>query len=777
MADSDIGPDEIALVNDVLRSRALSCGPMIDQFEREWAERLGVAHAVAVSSGTAGLHLSMIAAGVTDNDFVVTSPYSFVASANAVLYQRAVPLFVDIDADTLNIDPVQVEAALEALRTGGAAARRWLPRTGAGPARAARAVLPIHVFGRAAEMDRICSAASAHDARVIEDACEAVGTDLHGQQAGTFGDAAVFGFFPNKQVAMGEGGVITTRHAEWAALFRSLRNQGRNADGAWLAYGRLGYNYRLNDMSAAVGLAQLRRLDDLLARRDRVAARYTERLQSLDGVTPLRPLPGSNRVSWFVYVVRFADDIDRDRVMASLAERGIPSRPYFPSIHLQPFYRERFGFREGDFPRSEAASRSTLALPFHPNQDDDVADYVAEVLREVVQALRGSAARPVAIAVHMSEAPEPVATPSVSLRAPVRVDDEALIDAFLPRRITTRPTSEVEALFGGRRVLVTGAGGSIGSELCRQIAAFAPASLVMVDRYENGLFGVSEELADIPAAIPLIGDITDPSRLDAIFSTHRPEVVLHAAAHKHVPLMERNPCEAIKNNVTGTRLVIEASIRAQVERFVLISTDKAVRPLSVMGASKRVAERLVQRASLQSGLPCVAVRFGNVIGSNGSVLHTFLAQVRAGGPVTVTDPDVRRFFMRIPDASRLVLHAAAAAPAGHVAVLDLGEQIPVVDLARHVIEAAGDGREIPLVFTGLRPGEKLGEELVDDSEQREPSELDGINWVRPVDVEDWDGFSRELDLLERLAAAGDAEAARGLLHALAGSPRVAQTLA
>ena len=205
MADSDIGPDEIALVNDVLRSRALSCGPMIDQFEREWAERLGVPHAVAVSSGTTGLHLAMIAAGVTDDDFVITSPYSFVASANAVLYQRAVPLFVDIDADTLNIDPAQVEEALDALRQGRGAARRWLPRSGAGPARAARAVLPIHVFGRAADMDRICRAAAAHDARVVEDACEAVGTDLHGRQAGTFGDAAVFGFFPNKQVAMGEG--------------------------------------------------------------------------------------------------------------------------------------------------------------------------------------------------------------------------------------------------------------------------------------------------------------------------------------------------------------------------------------------------------------------------------------------------------------------------------------------------------------------------------------------------------------------------------------------
>ena len=372
--------------------------------------------------------------------------------------------------------------------------------------------------------------------------------------------------------------------------------------------------------------------------------------------------------------------------------------------------------------------------------------------------------------------PDASTNPTDSPPASATWDAGRIIDTFLPRRIPTLPTTALESMFGNRRVLVTGAGGSIGSELCRQIAAFAPASLVMVDRYENGLFGVAEELADIPAAIPLIGDITDAARLGDIFTTYQPDVVLHAAAHKHVPLMERSPCEAIKNNVTGTRLVIEASIRAQVERFVLISTDKAVRPLSVMGASKRVAERLVQRASLQSGLPCVAVRFGNVIGSNGSVLHTFLAQVRAGGPVTVTDPDVRRFFMRIPDASRLVLHAAAAAPAGQVAVLDLGDQIPVVELARHVIEVAGEGRDIPLVFTGLRPGEKLGEELVDDNEEREPSGLDGINWVRPVAMEDWDGFSRELDRLEHLAATGHAEAARRALHELAGSPRAVHAL-
>jgi dTDP-4-amino-4,6-dideoxygalactose transaminase len=360
---------------------------MIDRFEQEWAARLGTQHAVAVSSGTAGLHLAMIAAGVGEGDFDVTSPYSFVASANAALYQRAAPVFVDIDPRTLNIDAGQVEQALADLAVGGEAARRWLPRRGAGPARAARAVLPIHVFGRPAAMEPIVLASRAHGAAVVEDACEAIGAELNGRQAGTFGDAAVFGFFPNKQIAMGEGGVIVTDRPEWADLFRSLRNQGRNVGGEWLEYSRLGYNYRLGDMSAAVGLAQLRRMDELLAKRARVAAAYSERIR-IDGVAPLTPTPGTTRMSWFVYVVRFDPEIDRDRVIELLAECGIPSRPYFPSIHLQPFYRDRFGYEPGDFPAAEAASRATLALPFHPNMSTDAVDQVVSALERAVAAAR-----------------------------------------------------------------------------------------------------------------------------------------------------------------------------------------------------------------------------------------------------------------------------------------------------------------------------------------------------------------------------------------------------
>ena len=386
MSDVEIGDEEIGLVNDVLRSRTLSCGPMIERFELEFANRLGTRFAVAVSSGTAGLHLALIAAGVADGDLVITSPYSFVASANAILYQRATPVFVDINPATLNIDARQVLQALEHLQAGGQDARRWLPRTVAEAGRV-KAVMPVHVFGQPAPIAPIVCAARAYGAAVVEDACEAIAARYLQRQVGTFGDASVFGFFPNKQMTMGEGGVIATDDPEWEALFRSLRNQGRDAAGSWLKYSRLGFNYRLDEMSAALGLGQLRRLDVLLAKRERVAALYGERLH-IPGVDAIPISPASTRVSWFVYVVRFAPEIDRDGVIQVLAEDGIPSRPYFPPIHLQTFYRERFGFREGDFPHAEAASRATLALPFHANLTADAIDFVVERIAAAVNRCR-----------------------------------------------------------------------------------------------------------------------------------------------------------------------------------------------------------------------------------------------------------------------------------------------------------------------------------------------------------------------------------------------------
>jgi len=387
MSCPHLSDDDAAAVDAVLRTPYLSNGPRIEEFERDFAEYVHTPHSVAVSSGTAGLHLAVIAASVDKGDLVITTPFSFVASANCVLYERGIPVFVDIDPVTLNVDPALLAAAAGDLASGRRAARRWLPptvRASASRRGALRALLPVHVFGQPADMGPICAVAERHGLVVIEDACEAIGAEHEGRKAGTLGDVGVFAFYPNKQMTTGEGGMIVTSREDWAALFRSLRNQGRDVFDEWLEHSRLGYNYRMDEMSAALGLAQLSRIEQLLAKREQVAAWYNQRLGALDGVSIPCLAPTTNRMSWFVYVVRLAPEIDRTMVMTRLSERGVPSRPYFSPIHLQPFYRERFGYEEGCFPVTESVARSTLALPFYGNMGQEQVEYVCEALRESI---------------------------------------------------------------------------------------------------------------------------------------------------------------------------------------------------------------------------------------------------------------------------------------------------------------------------------------------------------------------------------------------------------
>jgi FlaA1/EpsC-like NDP-sugar epimerase len=317
----------------------------------------------------------------------------------------------------------------------------------------------------------------------------------------------------------------------------------------------------------------------------------------------------------------------------------------------------------------------------------------------------------------------------------------------------------VKHLVEGKRVLVTGAGGTIGFELSRQIAALGPKSLVLFERYENALWAVERSVAGLKPAgrvYSVIADVTDEQRVDAVLADHRPELILHAAAHKHVPLMELNPCEAIKNNVKGTRIVGEAAVRHGVERFVLISSDKAVNPSSVMGATKRVAELLAMALAERGPTGFVVVRFGNVMGSNGSVIPLFLEQIKGGGPVTITHPDMRRYFMLIPEAVQLVLQAAALGENGALYVLDMGDEIRVVDMARNLIRLSGfiPEREIPIIYTGVRPGEKLSEELVASDETIEPSRVEGIRRVRSAGDLSSASLGRSVADLERFAEKG-----------------------
>jgi FlaA1/EpsC-like NDP-sugar epimerase len=334
------------------------------------------------------------------------------------------------------------------------------------------------------------------------------------------------------------------------------------------------------------------------------------------------------------------------------------------------------------------------------------------------------------------------------------------IDDLLPRAPVGLDPRPIARLVTGRRIFVTGAGGSIGSELCRQLAEMKPDLLVLYERHENSLYAIENELRDRGGATPLravIGDVTDGVHLDAVLEATQPQIIFHAAAHKHVPLMEFNPCEAVKNNVIGTRMVAEAAMRHGVERFVLISTDKAVNPSSVMGATKRVAELTVQAATRGAPTACVTVRFGNVLGSNGSVVPRFLDQIKRGGPVTVTHPEMRRYFMLIPEAVQLVLHAAALGEAGALYTLQMGDQLKLVDIARNLIRLSGyiPEDEIPIQFVGLRPGEKLSEELVASDETLAPSPIDHILRVQSIGAVDPLTLEAELAQLERYATVDD----------------------
>lgn len=345
-------------------------------------------------------------------------------------------------------------------------------------------------------------------------------------------------------------------------------------------------------------------------------------------------------------------------------------------------------------------------------------------------------------------------TVAVSQIRPIAIQD------LLPRLPIGLDDAPVRALIEGKRVLVTGAGGSIGSELCRQVAGYSPESLALVERHENSLFEIATDLADRghgTVTRSYVADITDRARVRWVLDECRPHIVFHAAAHKHVPMMELNPCEAVKNNVGGTRVLIDEAGRFGVERFVLISTDKAVNPTSVMGATKRVAELCVQAMVGSNGTRYCAVRFGNVLASNGSVVPRFLAQIRAGGPVTVTDPEMRRYFILIPEAVQLVQHAAAQAVPGAVYVLEMGEQVKVADLARSLIRVAGyvPDEEIKIQYVGARPGEKLHEELVDLDEEVEPSRVDKILRVRLRRQHTSAELVAMVEELERLAALGD----------------------
>jgi perosamine synthetase len=368
LSSPDISKADIAAVVKVLKSARLSLGPRLAEFEQAFARYMGMKHAVAVNSGTSALHLVVRAAGLGPGAEMITSPFTFVATANCALFEGARPVFVDIDAATWNMDVAKMEAAIT---------------------RRTRLLMPVHIFGRPMPMDRVMRIARRHRLPVVEDACEALGATYRGRLAGTFGLASTFAFYPNKQMTTGEGGMIVTGDDQVALLCRSMRNQGRDPGAGWLAHARLGYNYRLSDIHCALGITQLARLERFIAARERVARRYIKRLSQVEELVMPAPYR-EGRISWFVFVVRLADRFtqkDRDAVVAYLLSRGIGTNNYFSPVHLQNFYRRQFGYKPGDFPVTEKIAARTLALPFHNRLSAADQDLVVETLKSAIARL------------------------------------------------------------------------------------------------------------------------------------------------------------------------------------------------------------------------------------------------------------------------------------------------------------------------------------------------------------------------------------------------------
>ncbi len=384
MSSPDLTDAEVQAVLDVIRTPNLSMGPKIQSFEEAFRQYLGCRHAIGVSSGTAGLHLCLRAADIGLGDLVLTTPFSFVASTNVILYENATPVFVDVNPRTGNLDIAQVKQAVRDLLAGSESARRWLPRLGAPRYGVLKGVLAVDVFGQPADWDGLRAATRHTGLTIIEDSCEALGATYKGQPAGMLGDYGVFGFYPNKQITTGEGGMIVTNLDDEAALMQAMRNQGRAPGDNWLQHTHLGYNYRLDELSAALGVVQMGRLEELIARREQVAQLYQKCLTGFDGVELPFIADTTTRQSWFVYVVRVAKGVERKELANRLAQRGIPVRPYFLPIHLQPYMVDRYGYEPRRYPVTEDLGARGLALPFSGLMTEEQVEIVSTILKEEI---------------------------------------------------------------------------------------------------------------------------------------------------------------------------------------------------------------------------------------------------------------------------------------------------------------------------------------------------------------------------------------------------------
>jgi len=386
MSSPDLNDEDRQAVMDVLQTNTLSIGPRVEAFEDAVRNYTSAGYAIAVNSGTAGLHLCIRASGIKAGDLVITTPFSFISSTNVILFEHAIPIFVDVDPLTGNMDVRQTTEAVNDLVSGNSRLiEKWMPGNNLPNAGRLKAILAVDVFGQPADYDALSLICRQHNLSLIEDSCEALGSEYRGEKAGRLGNYGVFAYYPNKQMTTGEGGMVITDDQKAAEFMKSLRNQGRAPGDTWLQHTYLGYNYRLDEMSAALGVSQMKRIDELIQKRARIADDYNQQLNQIDGVETPIILPETTKMSWFVYVIRLSNGLDRTRIAARMESAGIPVRPYFLPIHLQPYLAKQFGYQPGDYPVTEDLGRRSLALPFSSSMTTSQVDLVCHELAESIK--------------------------------------------------------------------------------------------------------------------------------------------------------------------------------------------------------------------------------------------------------------------------------------------------------------------------------------------------------------------------------------------------------
>jgi len=744
-----VGEEEIEEVTRALRSGWLTTGPRTARFERDFQAYTGAKHALALNSGTAAMHLALVALGIGPGDEVITTPLTFCSTVHVILQVGARAMFADVAADG-NLDPEAVEAAIT-------------PRT--------RALLPVHIGGLPCDMNALWKLAHRHDLAVVEDAAHGVGSMYQGLPIGApnavtglHSQAVAFSFYATKNLATGEGGMVTTQDEALDQTMRRLTLHGIDRD-AWRREGRdrhwhydvtdCGFKYNLSDIQAALGIHQLRKLEGFIVARRQIADQYREGLRDVEGIV-LPPDRNDSRHSWQLYAIRLDLDrfnIDRDEFVRRLTGEGIETSVHFIPVPLLSYYASYREQAERECPRAFALYPRLISLPIYPDLDEARVGRVIAAVRKVARE-----ARTTRTSMHGSTIHKKV--PSVSTVAPSTnsalrlsgvngihsdVSSEATrergmslpdlaavmtnevagnghlpVEQLLGRKVVHLEDQRVSEQISGQRILVTGAGGWIGSELCRQIAACGPEALVGFERFETNLYQIDAEMEKTLSGDTWkaeIGDVRDEDRIAQILADSAIDTVFHAAAYKHVPLMESHPLEAIENNTLGTYRMAKAAQAAGVRNLVMISTDKAVRPVSVMGATKRLSEMIVSSMTSPE-TAMMSVRFGNVLGSSGSVIPLFERQIAGGEPLTVTHRDMVRYLLTTPEAAQLVMQASTMGRGGEIFVLDMGEPVRILDLAETMIRLAGrePHKDVPIEFIGVRPGEKLSEALFADAE-------------------------------------------------------------